>query len=216
MRAASSTRSGAGSRTPATAGTTGPESAWARFPRTTTTPASSWRCRRRGSRTRFASTWRPATAACCRNALRHWPRSCRPPCRRSASAAFPGEPGVHAPESRSGVGAGRRRRVLQGSDHRPRHQRRAARRRVPGARRGAGTDRALAGYQSTRDELSQELFEITDAIAGFEWDLDALKPLHLSLSKAMNHEVEALLGLDSPRCPPSRAGDPPGCRLKLL
>src|SRR5262245_32081082 len=33
-----------------------------------------------------------------------------------------------------------------------------------------GSDRALAGYQSIRDELSRELFEITDAIAGFEWD----------------------------------------------
>src|SRR6185436_8872111 len=59
---------------------------------------------------------------------------------------------------------------------------------------GEGSDRALAGYQSTRDELSDELFEITDAIAGFEWNLDTLKPLHLRLSKAMNEEVDALLG----------------------
>jgi 2-polyprenyl-6-methoxyphenol hydroxylase-like FAD-dependent oxidoreductase len=69
-----------------------------------------------------------------------------------------------------------------------------------------GTDRALAGYQSTRDELSQELFEMTDAIAGFEWDLDALKPLHLNLSKAMNREVEALLGLDTPAVPTTEVG----------
>ena len=40
------------------------------------------------------------------------------------------------------------------------------------------------------------LFEITDVIAGFEWDLERLKPLHLALSKTMNHEVEARLGLD--------------------
>jgi len=60
-----------------------------------------------------------------------------------------------------------------------------------------GSDRALAEYQSTRDELSGELFEVTDAVAGFEWNLDELKPLHLSLSRAMNHEVEALLGLES-------------------
>ena len=70
-----------------------------------------------------------------------------------------------------------------------------------------GTDRALAEYQSTRDELSQELFELTDAIAGFEWNLDTLKPLHMSLSKTMNHEVEALLDLDRP---PLGTGDPPG------
>jgi 2-polyprenyl-6-methoxyphenol hydroxylase-like FAD-dependent oxidoreductase len=66
-----------------------------------------------------------------------------------------------------------------------------------------GSDQALAEYQSTRDELSGQLFEITDAIAGFEWDLDRLKPLHLSLSKTMNHEVEALLGLDESPDPPA-------------
>lgn len=60
-----------------------------------------------------------------------------------------------------------------------------------------GSDEALAGYQSTRDELSRELFDITDTIAGFDWDLEELKPLHLNLSKAMNQEVEALLGLDA-------------------
>lgn len=60
-----------------------------------------------------------------------------------------------------------------------------------------GSDEALAEYQSTRDELSWKLFDITDTIAGFEWDLDSLKPLHLELSKSMNGEVEALLGLDA-------------------
>jgi flavin-dependent dehydrogenase len=61
-----------------------------------------------------------------------------------------------------------------------------------------GSDRALSEYQATRDELSGVLFEVTDAIAGFEWDLESLKPLHLTLSRTMNHEVEALLGLDAP------------------
>nr|AFK79210.1 2-polyprenyl-6-methoxyphenol hydroxylase [uncultured bacterium F42-01] len=60
-----------------------------------------------------------------------------------------------------------------------------------------GSDQALAEYQSTRDELSWKLFDITDTIAGFQWDLDSLKPLHLELSKTMNGEVEALLGLDA-------------------
>lgn len=68
-----------------------------------------------------------------------------------------------------------------------------------------GTDQALARYQSTRDELSSELFEVTDRIAGFEWDLDVLKPLHMTLSRAMNHEVEALLGLDAPAGTPAQA-----------
>ena len=46
-----------------------------------------------------------------------------------------------------------------------------------------------------------ELFEITDTIAGFEWDLDRLKALHRDLSTTMNHEVEALLGLDAQAAP---------------
>ena len=61
-----------------------------------------------------------------------------------------------------------------------------------------GSERALADYQSNRDELSHVLFESTDAIAGFGWTLDTLKPLHKSLSVAMNHEVDALVGLDHP------------------
>ena len=67
---------------------------------------------------------------------------------------------------------------------------------------GRGSDRALAEYQSTRDELSRELFEITDEIAGFGWDFDRLKVLHQNLSKTMNREVEALLGLDAEVGPP--------------
>ena len=68
---------------------------------------------------------------------------------------------------------------------------------------GRGSDGALAEYQSTRDELSRELFEITDEIARFEWDFDRLKVLHQHLSKTMNREVEALLGLDAEVGPPT-------------
>ena len=72
-----------------------------------------------------------------------------------------------------------------------------------------GSDAALAAYQSNRDALSRELFEITDAIAGFEWDLESLKPLHKALSVAMNNEVDALLALDARAEPPdSRIVDP--------
>jgi flavin-dependent dehydrogenase len=69
----------------------------------------------------------------------------------------------------------------------------------------AGTEEAMAGYQSTRDDLSRDLFEVTDAIAAFDWDVERLKPLHLTLSKTMNHEVEALLDLEvSPDPGPGR------------
>jgi len=67
-----------------------------------------------------------------------------------------------------------------------------------------GSEAALAAYQETRDELSQDLFDITDEIARFEWTLADLVPLHKHLSKAMNVEVEALLTLDDP-AQPSRA-----------
>ncbi len=60
-----------------------------------------------------------------------------------------------------------------------------------------GTDEALVTYQSFRDELSDDLFSITNAIAAFDWDLDRLKPLHLKLSETMNREVRALLELDA-------------------
>ena len=59
----------------------------------------------------------------------------------------------------------------------------------------AGSERAFAEYQSRRDELSHELFEISGEIAAFEWDLDTVRVLHLRLSRAMNAEVEALAAL---------------------
>ena len=59
------------------------------------------------------------------------------------------------------------------------------------------SEAALATYQETRDELSRDLFDITDDIAAFRWSLAELEPLHRRLSKAMNLEVDALLALDS-------------------
>src|SRR5262249_32115722 len=59
-----------------------------------------------------------------------------------------------------------------------------------------GSEWALAEYQRTRDELSRDLFDLTDTIASLDWTLPDLQAMHKHLSKAMNHEVEALLGLD--------------------
>lgn len=53
-----------------------------------------------------------------------------------------------------------------------------------------GTDAGYAAYAKTRDSLSIPLFQLTDAIAGFGWDLDALKMLHQQLNRAMKREVE--------------------------
>ena len=52
----------------------------------------------------------------------------------------------------------------------------------------AGTEAALAGYQSARDTLAAEHFEVTDAIASFEWDLPKVQQLHRALSEEMKKE----------------------------
>jgi len=56
----------------------------------------------------------------------------------------------------------------------------------------AGSDRALAEYQEQRDALSRDLFDATDAIAGFSWSLGEVQRLHEVLAKAMAHEVRQL------------------------
>ena len=50
-------------------------------------------------------------------------------------------------------------------------------------------------YAAARDALSVPLFEVTDAVAAFDWDLGRLKALHRALNKAMKQEVEHLLTL---------------------
>lgn len=67
-----------------------------------------------------------------------------------------------------------------------------------------GSESALAEYQSTRDALASELFEITDTIASYESGMDDVKQLHLRLSKTMNEEVDALLDLDAPDPSPAQ------------
>ncbi len=56
---------------------------------------------------------------------------------------------------------------------------------------------ALAGYQSTRDELSRPLFGIVDAIARQQWTDDEIGGLLLQLSSAMATEVDAIAALDA-------------------
>ena len=71
-----------------------------------------------------------------------------------------------------------------------------------------GTPAAFASYESTRLELSQRLFEITDEIASFEWRDDAgLQTLHRAFSSEMSREVRALAALEPLPClsPPCAA-----------
>jgi 2-polyprenyl-6-methoxyphenol hydroxylase-like FAD-dependent oxidoreductase len=55
---------------------------------------------------------------------------------------------------------------------------------------------ALHDYERTRDRLSQPLFDITERIASFHWDLAELREHLQQLSQAMRPEVNALLALD--------------------
>jgi flavin-dependent dehydrogenase len=60
-----------------------------------------------------------------------------------------------------------------------------------------GGDSALAHYQTTRDDLSHGLFEVTDDIASYAWDLETLKRWHLDLSEEMSREVAWVQALDT-------------------
>ena len=55
------------------------------------------------------------------------------------------------------------------------------------------SDAALIEYQTRRDELSLPLFETTDEIASYAWDIPRVRVLHKSLSDEMNREVMHLV-----------------------
>lgn len=61
----------------------------------------------------------------------------------------------------------------------------------------AGGDAALDAYQEARDDLSVPLFDITDAVASYDWTIDELKALHHKLSDEMKREVSAMLPRES-------------------
>jgi flavin-dependent dehydrogenase len=54
----------------------------------------------------------------------------------------------------------------------------------------AGRASALAEYQQARDALAAGVFEVSDEVASFAWDLPALNALHRRLSDEMNREPE--------------------------
>jgi len=62
----------------------------------------------------------------------------------------------------------------------------------------AGTEAAFAGYQSARDKLAVAHFEVTDAIASFEWDLLKVQQLHRALSDEMKKESLAVKSFTTP------------------
>ena len=59
-----------------------------------------------------------------------------------------------------------------------------------------GSDRAFDEYQTTRDSLARGMMDVTSDIASFEWTLDQVKELHLTLSREMSAEVDVVLDWD--------------------
>jgi flavin-dependent dehydrogenase len=59
----------------------------------------------------------------------------------------------------------------------------------------AVADGDIVRYAAVRDELSLPLFEATDAIASFNWDLQQIKALHQTLNDTMRREVTHLLAM---------------------
>ena len=51
---------------------------------------------------------------------------------------------------------------------------------------------ALAAYEGTRDRLSRDMFDVTEAVAAYDWNLDELRHLLREVSAAMADEVDHL------------------------
>ncbi len=54
---------------------------------------------------------------------------------------------------------------------------------------------ALSGYQARRDALSARLFDATDRVAAYDWDMPRIRRLLREVSASMTDEVEALEAL---------------------
>jgi len=64
------------------------------------------------------------------------------------------------------------------------------------------SDSGFAGlqrFEEERDTLSHGLMDVTSRIASLEWTLDEVRELHLTLSREMNAEVEAIRSWNSAR-----------------
>jgi 2-polyprenyl-6-methoxyphenol hydroxylase-like FAD-dependent oxidoreductase len=55
-------------------------------------------------------------------------------------------------------------------------------------------ERGLSDYAREREPWAREMLDVTDAIASYHQDMEAVKPLHKRLSKIMSRESEMLAG----------------------
>jgi 2-polyprenyl-6-methoxyphenol hydroxylase-like FAD-dependent oxidoreductase len=51
---------------------------------------------------------------------------------------------------------------------------------------------ALCRYQAVRDRLSHQMFDATEAVAAYDWDIERVQRLLRGVSSAMSDEVEFL------------------------
>jgi 2-polyprenyl-6-methoxyphenol hydroxylase-like FAD-dependent oxidoreductase len=56
----------------------------------------------------------------------------------------------------------------------------------------------LAEYERTRDRLSGDMFNVTEAVAAYDWELDRVRHLLREVSSAMGDEVDHLQSRDQP------------------
>jgi flavin-dependent dehydrogenase len=68
---------------------------------------------------------------------------------------------------------------------------------------------ALARYQATRERLSSRLFEATEAVASYDWDLEQVRTLLRQVSSAMSDEVLHLQSLPNRGVDLGRVSLPP-------
>ncbi|TIW72413.1 MAG: hypothetical protein E5V53_32890, partial [Mesorhizobium sp.] len=61
-----------------------------------------------------------------------------------------------------------------------------------------GSEAAFAIWQQQRDLIANQILDITDAIAGFDWTLDDLGGRHRRFSGVLKAEVQALAGQPMP------------------
>ena len=73
-----------------------------------------------------------------------------------------------------------------------------------------GSMEALSQYQAIRDRLAAGVFEVTDQIASFEWDLVSVRTLHEALASEMTHEVRMLAATASAEASARQATASPG------
>jgi hypothetical protein len=58
---------------------------------------------------------------------------------------------------------------------------------------------ALARFEEIRNRLSMQLFDVTERIASYAWDLPEIRTLLRRVSSAMSAEVDYLQSLPGPR-----------------